>query len=254
MRDEARSLRDSAAVANMRGAGDLVERDVVMGTALHRLDQLAIGDQPLFFGRIDYAPDEWGRIDEYHVGRLAVSDEELNPLVIDWRAPVAEAFYRATGVEPLGLARRRHVAIHGHDVTGVEDEYFADANGELALPEDDVRAATEEGLVDGGLALGGPGALLVALGRARTGRMGDIVATIQGEQDRIYSKSLGRRLVGSRADRAPARPPWRCTVRRIFFLHAPRDARATGRACGRTEPALFELHRERPAVVWASPA
>src|SRR5665213_916684 len=190
MRDEARSLRDSAAVANMRGAGDLVERDVVMGTALHRLDQLAIGDQPLFFGRIDYAPDESGRVDEYHVGRLAVSDEELNPLVIDWRAPVAEAFYRATGVEPLGLARRRHVAMHGHDVTSVEDEYFADANGELALPEDDVRAATEEGLVDGGLALGGPGALLAALGRARTGRMGDIVATIQGEQDRIIRNPL----------------------------------------------------------------
>ncbi len=190
MRDEARSLRDSAAVANMRGAGDLVERDVVMGTALHRLDQLAIGDQPLFFGRIDYAPDESGRADEYHVGRLAVSDEELNPLVIDWRAPVAEAFYRATGVEPLGLARRRHVAMHGHDVTSVEDEYFADANGELALPEDDVRAATEEGLVDGGLALGGPGALLAALGRARTGRMGDIVATIQGEQDRIIRNPL----------------------------------------------------------------
>ena len=190
MRDEACSLRDSAAVANMRGAGDLVERDVVMGTALHRLDQLAIGDQPLFFGRIDYAPDDLGRSDEYHVGRLAVSDEELNPLVIDWRAPVAEAFYRATGVEPLGLARRRHVAIHTHEVTGVEDEYFADANGELALPEDDVRAATEEGLVDGGLALGGPGALLAALGRARTGRMGDIVATIQGEQDRIIRNPL----------------------------------------------------------------
>jgi DNA helicase IV len=190
MRDEARSLRDSAAVANMRGAGDLVERDVVMGTALHRLDQLAIGDQPLFFGRIDYAPDDLGRSDDYHVGRLAVSDEELNPLVIDWRAPVAEAFYRATGVEPLGLARRRHVAIRGHEVTGVEDEYFADANGELALPDDDVRAATEEGLVDGGLALGGPGALLAALGRARTGRMGDIVATIQGEQDRIIRNPL----------------------------------------------------------------
>src|SRR5664280_1965423 len=190
MRDEARSLRDSAAVANMRGAGDLVERDVVMGTALHRLDQLASGDQPLFFGRIDYVENELRHVDTYHVGRLAVSDEELNPLVIDWRAPVAEAFYRATGVEPLGLARRRHVAIHGHDVTGVEDEYFVDANGELALPEDDVRAATEEGLVDGGLALGGPGALLAALGRARTGRMGDIVATIQGEQDRIIRNPL----------------------------------------------------------------
>jgi len=85
-------------------------------------------------GRIDYAPDESGRADEYHVGRLAVSDEELNPLVIDWRAPVAEAFYRATGVEPLGLARRRHVAIHGHDVTGRRGRIFRDANGDLALP------------------------------------------------------------------------------------------------------------------------
>ena len=190
MRDEARSLRDSAAVANMRGAGDLVERDVVMGTALHRLDQLAIGDQPLFFGRIDYNPDALGVSDVYHVGRLAVSDDQLNPLVVDWRAPVAEAFYRATGVESLGLSRRRHVAIRGHDVTGVEDEYFADASGELALPEDEVRNATDEGLVDGGLALGGPGALLAALGRARTGRMGDIVATIQGEQDQIIRSPL----------------------------------------------------------------
>jgi DNA helicase IV len=185
MRQGARELRDSAAVANMRGAGDLVERDVVMGTALHRLDQLAIGDQALFFGRIDYQANDNGVGDTYHVGRLAVSDDALNPLVIDWRAPVAEAFYRATGVESLGLSRRRHVAIHANEVTGVEDEYFADADGNLDLPEDAVRAATEEGLVEGGLALGGPGALLAALGRARTGRMGDIIATIQGEQDQI---------------------------------------------------------------------
>jgi DNA helicase IV len=210
MRQGARSLRDSAAVANMRGAGDLVERDVVMGTALHRLDQLAIGDQPLFFGRIDYQVNANGSVngnastnghdngvvnskavgDTYHVGRLAVSDDALNPLVIDWRAPVAEAFYRATGVESLGLSRRRHVAIHANEVTGVEDEYFADANGDLDLPDDAVRAATEEGLVEGGLALGGPGALLAALGRARTGRMGDIIATIQGEQDQIIRSPL----------------------------------------------------------------
>ncbi len=190
MRQGARELRDSAAVANMRGAGDLVERDVVMGTALHRLDQLAIGDQPLFFGRIDYQANGHGEGDTYHVGRLAVSDESLNPLVIDWRAPVAEAFYRATGVEPLGLSRRRHVAIRANEVASVEDEYFADANGDLDLPESDVRAATEEGLVDGGLALGGPGALLAALGRARTGRMGDIIATIQGEQDQIIRSPL----------------------------------------------------------------
>jgi DNA helicase IV len=190
MRNEARSLRDSAAVAHMRGAGDLVERDVVMGTALNRLDQLAIGDQPLFFGRIDYLDKNERPGDTYHVGRLAVSDVELNPLVVDWRAPVAEAFYRATGVESLGLARRRHVAIRGHEVLGVEDEYFANELGELQLPDGDERDATEEGLVDGGLALGGPGALLAALGRARTGRMGDIVATIQGEQDQIIRHPL----------------------------------------------------------------
>ncbi|MGH3731962.1 MAG: HelD family protein [Acidimicrobiales bacterium] len=190
MRQGARSLRDSAAVANMRGAGDLVERDVVMGTALHRLDQLAIGDQPLFFGRIDYQANGHGDGDIYHVGRLAVSDEALNPLVIDWRAPVAEAFYRATGIEPLGLSRRRHVAIRANEVSGVEDEYFADADGNLDLPDNEVRDATEEGLVDGGLALGGPGALLAALGRARTGRMGDIIATIQGEQDQIIRSPL----------------------------------------------------------------
>ncbi len=190
MRDEARSLRDSAAVATMRGAGDLVERDVVMGTALNRLDQLAIGDQALFFGRIDYQDKEEGPGDTYHVGRLAVSDGELNPLVVDWRAPVAEAFYRATGVESLGLARRRHVAIRAREVLSVEDEYFANEWGELQLPDADQREATDEGLLDGGLALGGPGALLAALGRARTGRMGDIVATIQGEQDRIIRHPL----------------------------------------------------------------
>jgi DNA helicase IV len=191
MRSEARSLRDSAAVATMRGAGDLVERDVVMGTALQRLDQLAIGDQSLFFGRIDYLDKDERPGDTYHVGRLAVSDVELNPLVVDWRAPVAEAFYRATGVESLGLARRRHVAIRGREVLGVEDEYFANEFGELQLPESAERDATDEGLVAGGLALGGPGALLAALGRARTGRMGDIVATIQGEQDQIIRHPLG---------------------------------------------------------------
>ena len=190
MREEAMTMRDNAAVANMRGAGDLVERDVVMSTALTRLDQLAIGDQPLFFGRIDYDVNDEGTRDVYHVGRLAVSDEQLNALVVDWRAPVAEAFYRATGVESLGLSRRRHVAIRGHEVIGVEDEYFADANGDLMVPEDEARSATPEGLVDGGMALGGPGALLAALGRARTGRMGDIIATIQGEQDRIIRNPL----------------------------------------------------------------
>ncbi len=193
MRAEALSMRDGAAVALMRGAGDLVERDVVMGTALHRLDQLAIGDQPLFFGRLDY--DRGQRPGEvYRVGRLAVSDEDLNALVVDWRAPVAEAFYRATAVEPLGLARRRHVALRGHEVVGVEDEVFVD-DDRFGAAGAATTAVSGDGLVEGGLALGGPGALLAALGRARTGRMGDIVATIQGEQDRIIRAPLPGMLI-----------------------------------------------------------
>jgi DNA helicase IV len=190
MRDEARYLRDQAAVAHMNEAGDLVQRDVVMNTALQRLDQLAIGDAPLFFGRIDYGQGGPESGASYHVGRLAVTDEELEPLVVDWRAPIAEGFYRATGVEPLGLARRRHISIVNNTVQSVEDEYFADSDGNISLPEGDAADLTADGLLDGGLALGGAGALLAALGRARTGRMGDIVATIQGEQDLIIRSPL----------------------------------------------------------------
>jgi len=138
------------------------------------------------------------------------------------------------------------VAIHGHDVTGVEDEYFADANGDLALPEDDVRAATEEGLVDGGLALGGPGALLAALGRARTGRMGDIVATIRASKTASFEirwpGSCWCRRSGNRQDGRGVAPGG------VPSLHTPRDARTTRRARRRTEPTLLELHRERPAI------
>ncbi len=190
MRDEARYLRDQAAVAHMNEAGDLVQRDVVMNTALQRLDQLAIGDAPLFFGRIDYGQGGPESGASYHVGRLAVTDEELEPLVVDWRAPIAEGFYRATGVEPLGLARRRHISIVNNSVQSVEDEYFADSDGNISLSEGDAADLTADGLLDGGLALGGAGALLAALGRARTGRMGDIVATIQGEQDLIIRSPL----------------------------------------------------------------
>jgi len=230
MRDEARSLRDSAAVANMRGAGDLVERDVVMGTALHRLDQLAIGDQPLSLAGLTTRP--MNRVARRIPRRpLAVSDEELNPLVIDWRAPVAEAFYRATGVEPLGLARRRHVAIHGHDVTGVEDEYFADANGDLALPEDDVRAATEEGLVDGGLALGGPGRCSPRWVERAPGGMGDIVATTRRARPH-HSKSAGGVLL-VQGGPGTARRPWRCTGRRTFSSHTAR--RSNDKACSSSD-------------------
>ena len=103
------------------------ERDVIVRTSLARLDQLDIGEQALCFGRIDRRDDDGtGRpVESFHIGRLGVSGEDLEPLVVDWRAPVAEPFYRATGREPMGLVLRRHLAAQGRRIVGIEDERFA---------------------------------------------------------------------------------------------------------------------------------
>lgn len=153
------------------------EREVIFDTVLNRLSQLQLGDQALLFGRIDREPDEGG--DTFYIGRLAVSDDRQEPVVVDWRAPVAEPFYRATGRVPMGLARRRYFSTRGRQLLGIEDELF----GEHALD------------LGEGAGLQGQGALIAALETARTGRMGDIVATIQGEQDEIIRAPLAGVLV-----------------------------------------------------------
>jgi DNA helicase IV len=106
-------------------------------------------------------------------------------MLTDWRAPAAQAFYRATSANPDGVARRRHLVTRGRSVSGVEDE---------VLDLDHLAADGEAG--DGALAgLSGEGALLAALAARRTGRMGDIVATIQAEQDAIIRAELQGALV-----------------------------------------------------------
>src|ERR1700676_3070710 len=99
MRGEARQMLQGVLDLGKGGTfQSRTERDIVVRTSLARLAQLDIGDQALCFGRIDRLPDEDGGPGEsYHIGRLAVSGEDLEPLVVDWRAPVAEPFYRATG-------------------------------------------------------------------------------------------------------------------------------------------------------------
>ena len=155
------------------------EREVINDNIAQRLQQLHVGDASLVFGRIDL--DEAGGGDHFYIGRVAVSDADREPLVVDWRAPVAEAFYRATPREPLGLVRRRHFASRGRTLLGIEDELFGDAA---------VAAITGEGPV-----IRGHGALIAALETARTGRLGDIVGTIQGEQDEIIRSALPGILV-----------------------------------------------------------
>jgi DNA helicase IV len=194
MRAESRRMLESVLDLGRGGTPQSrTERDIVVRTSLARLDQLDIGDQALCFGRIDRVPDEDHQVGEtFHIGRVAVSGPDREPLVVDWRAPVAAPFYRATGLDAQGLARRRHLAVHGRTVTGYEDEYFTGASPVISGSIGD-EAAGE--LVDGALAYGGPGALLAALGSARTGQMADIVSTIQREQDEIIRSPVGGLLL-----------------------------------------------------------
>ena len=175
--------------------GDLSVRDGAMENFLRRIDHLQIGDTPLFFGRLDFSATSAKGEASYRLGRVSIVDLHQNQLVIDWRAPVAEAFYRATAIENFGVTRRRHISIRSRQVVSVEDEYLSDEGAEMADPASTAVSINDEGLVEGGLALGGPAALLAALGRARTGRMGDIVETIQREQDEIIRTELNTILL-----------------------------------------------------------
>jgi DNA helicase IV len=183
------------------------ERDVFDEALVNRLTKLDLGDAALVFGRIDRLAESPDEIESFHIGRLAVADDDSEPIVVDWRAPVAEPFYRATGREPMGLRRRRHFAVQGRTLLGLEDELFGD--GHLGVGDDagidgissiigaqeSARDAALEMADDGSQEFApdrvGPGSLrgystlLAALERGRTGQLGDIVATIQSEQDEI---------------------------------------------------------------------
>ena len=164
------------------------ERNAFDEALVKRLTDLDLGNAALVFGRIDrhaVADDgtavQGGELEGFHIGRLAVADADAEPVVIDWRAPVAEPFYRATGRDPMGLARRRHFAVEGRRLLGIEDELFGE--GHLGLGHDE--GLTESAPEAGGSGLRGYSTLIASLERGRTGTLGDIVATIQGEQDEI---------------------------------------------------------------------
>jgi hypothetical protein len=172
LRSEAASLAEEVVGLGRGGSlADRVDRDARVQLSLARRAALSIGDRPLCFGRLDMEEGE-----RLHIGRLGVSDEEGDPLMVDWRAPVAEAFYRATSADRRGVVRRRHIRMKGRRVEGLDDELLG-------------------GVGEAGSGLVGEAALLASLEQARTGRMGDIVATIQAEQDAAIRASMRGVLV-----------------------------------------------------------
>jgi len=149
-------------LAGARVPGSLVDRDAMVFHAARQRHILDAEHEGLVFGRLDLRDVPRPR----YVGRIGVREDGApEPLVIDWRAPAAEPFYRATAAHPLGVVRRRMIQSSGEKVTGVEDD--------LLDPES----------APAGMTVIGDGALLAALAKAKGTGMRDIVATIQQEQD-----------------------------------------------------------------------
>ena len=169
------------------------EREALIEGALSRLSRLHIGDRSLVFGRLDTADAG----ERFYVGRVGLWDDEKEPVVVDWRAPAAEPFYRATASDPMGLERRRRFASRGPKLLGIEEEVFsaeADDGGRAHGGEE----APGEGAPPAGPGPGPPtgrGVLMAALEAPRTGRLGDVAATIQREQDEVIRSEMPGVLV-----------------------------------------------------------
>ena len=143
------------------------ERNAFDEAIVKRLEDLELGDASLVFGRIDRLAETPDHTEAFHIGRLAVADEDREPVVVDWRAPVAEPFYRATGREPMGLARRRHFVVEGRELLGIEDELFGE--GHLGLGHDEGLGAADGAVVANDTGLRGYSTLLASIERGRTG-------------------------------------------------------------------------------------
>ncbi len=163
-REQRQKIDANHGVGNAQG---WTERDALATHFAELSSRLDNVEERLVFGRLDMKDHA-----THYIGRISLLDEHSSPLLIDWRAPISAPFYQATAQEPLGVVRRRHIATRARTVTSVEDELL------------DVDQAQHQGLT-----LQGEGALMSALSSARSGRMGDIVATIQGEQDRVIRAS-----------------------------------------------------------------
>jgi hypothetical protein len=151
-----------------------LERDTLEIHHTRRLSELRAAEYGLCFGWIEDADAE-----RRYIGRIALSDDDHEPLLTDWRASAAEPFYRATPAVPGGVTGRRHLRSKDRTVVDFDDDAFGVSGLEG-------RDSSE---------LSGEAALLASLTAARTGRMGDIVSTIQAEQDRIIRSELGGVLV-----------------------------------------------------------
>ncbi|WP_318202809.1 HelD family protein [Streptomyces sp. SCL15-4] len=171
-----RAMREDVEALDIRDVtANWVNAEVLARQIDDRIKALAdLSDTPLFFGRLDYlrAPGaeqaEGARGERFYIGRRHVHDADGDPMVIDWRAPVSQPFYRASKKNPMDIGLRRRFGYTGGELTAYEDEHLSDP----------AEAATTSKL------------LQREIERPRVGPMRDIVATIQPEQDEIVRSGL----------------------------------------------------------------
>lgn len=175
-----RSMREDVESLDIRDVtANWVNAEVLSRQIEERVKALAdLSHTPLFFGRLDYLHSpgadqaEGAEGERFYIGRRHVHDADGDPMVIDWRAPVSQPFYRASKKNPLDIALRRRFGYTGGDLTAYEDEHLSD-------PADSAGDTATSKL------------LQQEIERPRVGPMRDIVATIQPEQDEIVRSGLG---------------------------------------------------------------
>ncbi|MEP6526227.1 MAG: AAA family ATPase [Nocardioidaceae bacterium] len=178
LRSERQHLRASrSALQRMREktvsldamGGDPLSTEYLKAALWHRMKSLEDDPTiPLFFGRLDYSRDDpTGLGERFYIGRRHVTDDEGDPLVVDWRAGISRPFYRASRTEPFGVALRRRFGYAHGEMTAFEDEHLL--AGEQQRTSEILEAEIE---------------------RPRVGPMRDIVATIQPEQDEIVRSTI----------------------------------------------------------------
>jgi DNA helicase IV len=178
LRSQARDRLDAVRSAGSHGSPtQRTERDSFATMYEDRLTQLRAVEDRLVFGRLDDVRGE-----RRYIGRIGLSSERHEPILTDWRAEAARPFYEATPSNHGDIVMRRHITLNFREVVGIEDEV-------LDVHAEQVDRASSAGT------LTGEGALLASLSSRRTGKMTDIVATIQAEQDRIIRASLDRPVV-----------------------------------------------------------
>ncbi|MEV7938126.1 MULTISPECIES: AAA family ATPase [unclassified Kitasatospora] len=233
-RSALRAMREDVQSLDLRDVtGTWVSAAVLQNQIEARIAALAdLSHTPLFFGRLDYLHtiseelSEGGGGESFYIGRRHVHDADGDPMVIDWRAPVSQPFYRASRTEPLDVERRRRFGYTGGELTAYEDEHLSDP----------AEADTASAL------------LAAEIEKPRVGPMRDIVATIQPEQDEIVRSDVTGTIC---VQGAPGTGKTAVGLHRVAYLlyaHRERLARTGTLVIGPNNAFLSYIEQVLPAL------